>query len=117
MKFEVLKSKIHTVKVTEASVEYEGSITIDENIVDAAGLCEFEKVDINNASNGERITTYVLNGKRGSGEICMNGAAALKFKVGDIIHVLSYASLSSEEIKKHTPIVVYTDENNKVVNK
>jgi len=114
MHHNILKAKIHTVRVTEANVKYKGSITIDEDLLDAAKIKKYEQLYINNASNGSRIMTYVLPGKRGSGEVCMTGGAALHAKEGDIVHVLAFCSLSDEELDKHIPLVVFTDENNHI---
>jgi aspartate 1-decarboxylase len=115
MRIEVLKSKIHRVKLTQAELHYVGSITIDEDIMDAAQILENEKVQIVNVNNGERLETYVIKGKRGSGEICLNGPAARKAQVGDIIIIISYASMEREEAKSHKPILVFPDENNRLV--
>jgi len=107
MQIEILKSKIHRVSVTDANVNYIGSITIDENLMDAANLIEYEKVHIVNVTNGERLITYVIKGERNSGTICLNGAAAHKANVGDIVIILSYAAMTPEEAKNHTPICVF----------
>ena len=107
MQIEVLKSKIHRVTVTEADIDYIGSVTIDENLMDAANLIENEKVDIFNYYNGERLTTYVIKGERGSGIICMNGPAALKVKVGHQIIIVSYASMDFEVAKTHKPTIIF----------
>ena len=109
MEIQVLKSKIHRVKITEADINYIGSITIDEDLMDAANLIENEQVHVLNYRNGERIITYVIKGKRGSGIICMNGPAALKFAIGDIILVLSYANLEFEKAKSFKPSIVFPD--------
>jgi aspartate 1-decarboxylase len=114
MQLNMLKAKIHTVKVTEANVRYNGSITIDENLLDAAGIKKYEQVYINNASNGSRIMTYVLPGKRGSGEVCMNGGAALHASVGDTVHILCFCHVDADQLDKHTPLVIFTDANNQV---
>ncbi len=106
---QVVKSKIHQVKVTEANLHYVGSITIDEDLMDAANLIENEKVQILNKNNGERLDTYVIKGKRGSGEVCLNGPAARKVAVGDIIIILSYASLDFEEAKSFKPTIIFPD--------
>jgi len=115
MFIEVLKSKLHRVRVTQAELHYVGSITIDEDLMEAANLIEGEKVQIVNINNGERLETYVIKGKRGSGEICMNGPAARKTQVGDIIIIISYASMEFEEAKKFKPSVIFPDENNKLL--
>lgn len=109
MMIEVLKSKLHRVTVTEADLDYIGSVTIDENLMDAANLIENEKVDIFNYNNGERFTTYVIRGERGSRVICLNGPAALKVKVGDEVIIVSYCSMDFEAAKKHVPTVVFPD--------
>lgn len=111
MQIQVLKSKIHRATVTEANIDYVGSITIDENLMDAVNLIENEQVHVLNYSNGERIITYVIKGGRGSGIICMNGPAALKFKVGDDVIVISYATMDFEEAKKFSPSLVYPQNN------
>ena len=106
---EVMKSKLHCVKVTEANLNYMGSITIDEDLMDAANLIAGEKVQIVDNNNGERFETYVIKGERGSGCICLNGAAARKVQVGDIIIIISYALLAFEEAKTFQPTVVFPD--------
>ena len=116
MQIEVLKSKLHCVKVTEANLNYMGSITIDEDLMDAVGLIAGERVYIVNNNNGERFDTYVIKGERGSGCVCLNGAAARKVQVGDIIIVMSYALMGFEEAKTFTPKVVFPDQNtNKIL--
>ncbi|WP_343692542.1 aspartate 1-decarboxylase [Chitinophaga sp.] len=114
MQIEVLKCKIHRAVITEANLQYVGSITIDEDLMDAAGLIEYEKVQVVNVNNGERLETYVLKGKRASGVICMNGPAARLCAVGDIVIIISYCTMDFEEAKKHTPIAVFPKENNKL---
>ena len=114
MFIEVLKSKIHRVKITEAELHYVGSITIDEDLMDAANLIENEKVQIVNINNGERLETYVIKGVRGSGQICLNGPAARKAQVGDIVIIISYCSVDVEEAKSHQPIVIFPDEKNRL---
>ena len=109
MLLEVLKSKIHRVSVTEANLNYIGSITIDEDLVEAAGLYENEKVTIVNKNNGERVDTYVIKGERGSGKICLNGAAARKFEVGDLVIIMAYAQMTPEEASTFKPKVVFPD--------
>ena len=109
MMIEVLKSKIHRVTVTEANLNYIGSITIDEDLMEAANLIEFEKVHVLNNNNGERLTTYVIKGKRGSGIVCLNGAAARKVQVGDIILIVSYAHMDFEEAKRFKPAIIFPD--------
>lgn len=105
-----MKSKIHRVKVTQADLNYIGSITIDEALMNAANLIENEKVQVVNINNGERLETYVIKGPRNSGMICLNGPAARKVAVGDIVLVISYASMDFELAKKHTPTVIFPDE-------
>ncbi|HHL53151.1 MAG TPA: aspartate 1-decarboxylase [Flammeovirgaceae bacterium] len=114
MLIEVLKSKIHRVKVTQAELHYVGSITIDEALMEAADLVEHEKVQVVNINNGERLETYVIKGKRGSGEICLNGPAARKAQVGDVIIIISYATINKEEAGSHQPVVIFPDENNQL---
>ena len=114
MQIEVLKSKLHCVKVTEANLNYMGSITIDEDLMDSAGLIAGEKVQIVDNNNGERFETYIIRGERGSGCICLNGAAARKVQVGDTIIIMSYALMDFEEAKTFAPKVVFP-ENNKIV--
>ena len=111
MQIEILKSKIHRVTVTEANVNYIGSITIDENLMEAAHLIEYEKVHVVNVTNGERLITYVIKGERGSGIICLNGAAAHKANIGDIVIIISYATMTPEEATKHQPICVFPKNN------
>ena len=111
MQIEVLKSKLHCVRVTEANLNYMGSITIDEDLMDAVGIIAGERVFIVNNNNGERFDTYVIKGERGSGRICLNGAAARKVQVGDIVIIMSYALMDYEEAKTFTPKVVFPDQN------
>ena len=110
MIIEVVKSKIHRVKVTEADIHYVGSITIEEDLMDAANLIENEKVQVVNVNNGERIETYVIKGKRGGGTICLNGPAARKAVVGDILIIISYASMDFDEAKSFKPAIIFPDE-------
>jgi aspartate 1-decarboxylase len=117
MQIEVLKSKIHRATVTMADINYVGSITIDEALIEAANLLEFEKVGVLNINNGERIETYVIKGKRGSGVVCMNGAAARKFQPGDIIIVVSYALIDFEDARNFKPSLVFPDKDNKLTRK
>lgn len=112
MQIEVLKSKIHRVKITEANLHYIGSITIDENLMDAANLVENEKVQVLNIDNGERLETYVIRGTRGSGMVCMNGPAARRVSVGDTVIVISYGLLDFEEAKKFKPTIIFPKEDN-----
>jgi len=109
MQIQVLKSKIHRVVVTEADLNYIGSITIDEDLMDAANLIENEKVQIVNVNNGERLETYVIKGSRKSGVICMNGPAARKVAVGDIIIIISYALIDFDEAKNFKPWIIFPD--------
>jgi aspartate 1-decarboxylase len=109
MQIEVLKSKIHRVTVTEANLNYMGSITIDENLMDAANLIENEKVQVVNINNGERLDTYVIRGERGSGVICLNGPAARKTAVGDVVIIMSYATMDFEEAKHFKPVIILPD--------
>lgn len=112
MQIQVVKSKIHRIGVTESNLHYEGSITIDEDLMDEANLSPFERVQVLNLNNGERLETYVIKGDRGSGVICMNGPAARKAVVGDIIIIISYASMSTDEARSHQPVVVHPEELN-----
>ena len=114
MRIEVLKSKIHRVKITQAELHYVGSITIDEELMDAAHLIEGEKVQVVNINNGERLETYVIKGERNSGTICLNGPAARKAQVGDIVIVISYASMELEEAKQFKPSLIFPDPNNQL---
>jgi len=115
MKLEMLYSKIHRVTVTDANLNYVGSITIDEELMEKANLLVGQKVDIVNINNGERFSTYVIKGKRGSREICLNGAAARKVHVGDKIIIIAYASMDLEEAKKFKPKVIIVDDKNDIV--
>ena len=114
MQIEVLKSKIHRAVITEANLNYVGSITIDEDLIDAANIIENEKVQLVNVNNGERLETYVIRGKRGSGICCLNGPAARKGMVGDIVVIISYALMDFEEAKKFKPWIVFPKESNKL---
>jgi aspartate 1-decarboxylase len=109
MMIEVLKSKIHNVTVTGADLNYVGSITIDEDLMDAANLIENEKVTVLNRNNGERLDTYVITGQRGTGEICLNGPAARKASVGDVIIIMSYAMMDFEEARTFRPRILIPD--------
>ncbi len=109
MQIEVLKSKIHRVTVTQADLDYIGSVTIDEDLMDAANLIENEKVDIFSYNNGERLTTYVIKGERGSRVICLNGPASMKISTGHEIIIVSYAMLDFAEAKEHRPTVIFPD--------
>lgn len=116
MNIEVIKSKIHKVTVTDANLQYIGSITIDEDLMDASDIIENEKVQIVNINNGERLETYVITGERGSGEICLNGPASRKAQIGDIIIIISYASIDKEEARKFKPTIIFPDTaTNKIV--
>ena len=114
MQIEVLKSKIHRAVITEANLNYVGSITLDEDLMDAANIIENEKVQIVNVNNGERLDTYVIRGKRGSGICCLNGPAARKGMTGDIVIVISYATMSFEDAKKFKPRIIFPKEGNKL---
>ena len=114
MNVQIFKSKIHRVKVTQAELHYVGSITIDEDLIEAANMIPNEKVQIVNVNNGERLETYVIKGARGSGMVCLNGPAARKVQVGDVIIIISYAILDWEEAKTFEPTVVFPDENNRL---
>jgi aspartate 1-decarboxylase len=109
MLIEVLKSKIHMVSITAANLHYIGSVTIDEDLIDAANLIVNEKVHILNLNNGERLETYVIKGKRGSGDICLNGAAARKVIIGDIVIIMSYALLDFQEARSFEPAIIFPD--------
>jgi len=114
MQIEVLKSKIHRAVITEANLNYVGSITIDEELMEAANMIEYEKVQVVNVNNGERLETYIIKGKRNSGVICMNGPAARLCAVGDVVIIISYATMDFEEAKKYTPLAVFPKEGNKL---
>ncbi len=114
MRIEVLKSKIHRVKITEAELHYVGSITLDQKLMEAANLIEGEKVQIVNINNGERLETYVIKGEANSGTVCLNGPAARKAQVGDIVIIISYASMEIEEAKKFKPSLVFPDPENRL---
>ena len=109
----LMKSKIHGATVTEANLQYTGSITIDKNLLKAANICVYERVQIVNLHNGTRVETYVLEGSAGSGTICMNGAAARWAEVGDKVIIISYALMTAQEVKKHHPQVIFVDEKNR----
>lgn len=114
MMIEVLKSKLHCVTVTEANLHYMGSITIDEDLMDAAGLIAGEKIQVVNNNNGERFETYVIKGERGSGCICLNGAAARKVQVGDMVIIIAYALMDMDEAKTFSPTIVFPKEGNRL---
>ncbi|RLD87818.1 MAG: aspartate 1-decarboxylase [Bacteroidetes bacterium] len=114
MNIQVLKSKIHRATITEANLDYMGSITNDENLMEAANMIEGEKVSIYNITNGERFSTYIIKGKRGSGVIGLNGAAARKVMINDLIIIISYASMDFEEAKNFKPTIIFPNENNQL---
>ncbi|MFA5417685.1 MAG: aspartate 1-decarboxylase [Bacteroidales bacterium] len=114
MNIDILKSKIHRATITMANLNYIGSIAIDENLMDAANLIENEKVEIFNINNGERLATYVIKGERGSGIISLNGAAARKAQVGDLVIIVSYASMDFEEAKQFKPSIIFPNSNNQI---
>lgn len=115
MIIEMLKGKIHRAKVVQAELDYVGSITVDEELMNAAGIIEYEKVQVVDVNNGNRFETYVIAGERGSGMICLNGAAARCVSVGDKVIIMAYAQMTPEEAKSHRPAVVFVDENNRPV--
>jgi aspartate 1-decarboxylase len=114
MIIEVLKSKIHRATITQANLNYIGSISIDEDLMDAANFIEFEKVQVVNINNGERLETYVIRGERGTGVISLNGAAARKAQIGDLVIIVSFAQMEFEEAKKHKPAIVFPTPQNKL---
>lgn len=114
MFLQILKSKIHRAVVTEANLNYVGSVTIDEELMDAAGLLDGERVQVVNNNNGARLETYVITGERHSGQICLNGAAARQVQIGDILIIMAYAWMTPEEAKGFKPLSVYPDEHNKI---
>lgn len=116
MRIEVLKSKIHRVKITQAELHYVGSIAIDEDLMEAANIIEGEKVQVVNINNGERLETYVIKGERGTGTVCLNGPAARKAQVGDVVIIISYASMEFEEAKKFKPTLIFPTPDNKLSN-
>ncbi|MBL7798581.1 MAG: aspartate 1-decarboxylase [Saprospiraceae bacterium] len=115
MLIQVFKSKIHRVRVTQADLNYIGSVTIDEDLLDAANIVEGEKVQIVNNNNGARLETYAIRGERGSGVVCLNGAAARLVQVGDVVIIISYALMTPEEARTFRPVAVFPDENNRLV--
>jgi aspartate 1-decarboxylase len=115
MQIQVLKSKIHRARVTQAELHYVGSITLDEELMDASNLIENELVHVLNISNGERFETYVIKGERGSSTVCLNGPAARKVQVGDLVIVISFATMDFEEAKTFKPSLVFPDANNKII--
>jgi aspartate 1-decarboxylase len=114
MQIEILKSKIHRAKITQAELNYVGSITIDQDLLDAANMIEGEKVQVLNVNNGERLETYIIAGPRGTGTVCMNGPAARKNQVGDVVIVISYCREDFEKAKSFKPWLVFPDENNRL---
>ena len=116
MQIQVLKSKIHRARVTQAELHYVGSITLDEDLMEASNLIENELVQVLNIDNGERFETYVIKGERGSGMVCLNGPAARRVQVGDIVIVVSYAIMDFEKAKTFKPALVFPDSNNKLIN-
>lgn len=114
MQIEVLKSKIHRATVTDANLNYIGSVTIDEDLMDAANLIEFEKVQVLNINNGERLETYVIKGKRGSGEIVLNGAAARKVQAGDLVIIVAFAIIPATEAANVNPAIIFPNAQNKL---
>ncbi|TAJ29251.1 MAG: aspartate 1-decarboxylase [Nitrospirae bacterium] len=114
---QMLRAKIHRATVTEACLDYEGSLTVDEDLLDAAGILPYEAIVISNLNNGERFTTYAMAGKRGSGEVVLNGPTARKGAVGDQIIIFCYEYYAEDEIKRHAPRIIKVDERNRIVNK
>lgn len=114
MEIEVLKSKIHRMTITEANLNYVGSLTLDEDLMDAANMIEHEKVQVVNVNNGSRLETYIIKGKRSSGVCCLNGPAARQGTVGDVVIIISYATMQFEEAKQFKPWLVFPKENNKL---
>jgi aspartate 1-decarboxylase len=114
MQIQILKSKIHRAVITEANLNYVGSLTLDEDLMDAANFIENEKVQVVNVNNGERLETYLIKGKRGSGTVCLNGPAARKGAVGDVVVIISYTTMDFEEAKKFKPALVFPKEGNKL---
>jgi len=114
MWIQIRKSKLHRATLTDANLNYEGSITIDEDLMDAANIVAGERIQIVNNNNGERLETYAIRGERGTGTICLNGAAARRAEVGDIVIIISYAYMQPEEVKDFKPITVHVDQDNKI---
>jgi aspartate 1-decarboxylase len=114
MKREMLRAKVHRVTVTEANLEYEGSLTLDAGLMEAGGFVEFEKIDVYNVERGTRFTTYLIEGERGSGVCCVNGAAAHLAGAGDAVIIASYATLDETEVAKHRPVIVLVDAENRI---
>ena len=115
MTIDILKSKVHNAKVTQTELHYVGSLTLDEDLMNAANLIEGEKILVVNNNNGERLETYIITGTRGSGTVCLNGAAARKAQVGDIIIIISFAQMEFEEAKTFKPALAFVDSNNKLI--
>jgi aspartate 1-decarboxylase len=114
MRIEVLKSKIHRARITQAELHYVGSIAIDEDLIDAANMIEGEKVTVVNINNGERLETYIIKGERGTGMVCLNGPAARKAQVGDIVIIISYASMKFEKAKEFKPTIIFPTPDNRL---
>ncbi len=114
MQIQLLKSKIHRAKITQTELHYVGSITIDEDLMEASNMIEYEKVQVVNINNGERFETYIIKGERGSGMICLNGPAARKAAVGDYVIVISYCIMNFDEAKEFKPVAIYPDPNNRL---
>jgi aspartate 1-decarboxylase len=114
MEIEVLKSKIHRLTITEANLHYVGSLTLDEDLMEAANMIEYEKIQVVNVNNGNRLETYLIKGKRGSGVCCLNGPAARQGSVGDVVIIISYATMEFEKAKSFSPWVVFPKESNKL---
>ena len=115
MLIKMLKAKIHRVTVTEANLEYTGSLTLDEDLMDAAGIKEYEKIQVLDITNGSRIETYIIRGKRSSGQVCINGAAAHLIQKGDLVIIVSYCQITDEESLNHQPQIVHVDADNRVL--
>ncbi|MBR2649022.1 MAG: aspartate 1-decarboxylase [Sediminibacterium sp.] len=114
MQIEILKSKVHRAIITEANLQYVGSLTLDEELMEAANMIEHEKIQVVNVNNGERLETYLIKGKRGSGVVCLNGPAARKGAVGDPVVIISYATMDFEAAKQYKPVIVFPKEGNKL---
>ena len=114
MQIEILKSKVHRAVITEANLNYAGSLTLDEDLMDAANMIENEKIQVVNVNNGERLETYLIKGKRGTGIVCLNGPAARKGSVGDVVIIISYALMDFETAKSFKPVIVFPKEGNKI---
>ncbi len=114
MLLEIMKSKIHRAVVTEADLNYIGSITIDEDLMDASGIIENEKVQVVNINNGERLETYVIKGERGSGQVCLNGPAARKVQPNDVVIIIAYAMMESAQATEYVPRIIFPDQHNKI---